>query len=69
MKSRKAIRKPLENIKRGRPTVMDRTKLKDQTMTICLTPDVDEKLTQLAEKNSQKKAAMARILIESGVDR
>jgi len=68
MRSRKAITKPLESIKRGRPTVIDRTKLKDQTMTICLTPEVDKQLKKLADKHSQKKAAMARILIESGLN-
>jgi predicted transcriptional regulator len=36
-------------------------------MTVCLTPEVDHKLKKLAERKSQKKAAMARILIESNV--
>jgi len=49
------------------PEIVDRTKLKTRTMTICLTPDLHKKLAKLATKHNQKPAAMARILIESGV--
>ena len=59
---------PLNMTKRGRPEIEDRTKLKTCTMTICLNPETKKKLAKLADKHSQKKAAMARILIESGVD-
>jgi hypothetical protein len=41
MKSRKSINEPLKNVKRGRPTVTDRDKLKNRTMTVCLTPEVE----------------------------
>jgi len=58
---------PLSMTKRGRPEIVDRTKLKTRTMTICLTPDLHKKLAKLATKHNQKPAAMARILIESGV--
>jgi predicted transcriptional regulator len=37
-------------------------------MTICLLPETKKALKKLADKHSQKTAAMARILIESGVD-
>ena len=68
MKKFQPVPTPLSMTKRGRPEVTDRTKLKNRTMTICLTTELHKKLTKLAGKNKQKPAAMARILIESGVD-
>jgi len=68
MKSRKALQRPLSNIKRGRPVIPDRTVLKNRTMTICLTPELHSELKRVAVENNQKPAAMARILIQSGVE-
>jgi len=67
MQTRKSNPTPLAITKRGRPQLIDRTKLKTCTMTICLSSDVKKKLKKLSEKHNQKPAAMARILIESGV--
>ena len=68
MRSRKALSKPLELAKRGRPVLLDRTILKTKTMTICLTPELHAKLKKVAICNDQKPAAMARILIQAGID-
>lgn len=68
MRSRKDNPEPLNVTRRGRPEFSDRTKLKTCTMTICLLPETKKALKKLADKHSQKTAAMARILIESGVD-
>ena len=68
MQSRKSHKKSLEVVKRGRPTLADRTILKSKTMTICLTPELHKELKRIATCNNQKPAAMARILIQSGVE-
>lgn len=55
------------NPNRGRPPITDTSKLKTSTMTICLTPDVQNQLRELAVNQNQKPAAMGRILIEVGI--
>lgn len=67
MKSRKSSSKPLAVTKRGRPVLPDRTILKARTMTVCLTTELHKQLQSYAAANKQKVAAMARILIESGM--
>lgn len=61
------IQKIKETVRRGRPESNDRSKLKTCTMTICITPDLYKKLCKVADKNNQKVASMARILIESAM--
>jgi len=67
MQKRNIKSDPLNIIKRGRPEFVDRQKLKTCTMTICLSPETKDKFKKLAEKQNQKQAAMARILIENGI--
>lgn len=67
MQKRNIDTEPLSITKRGRPEFADRQKLKTCTMTICLSPETKKKLKKLADRNNQKQAAMARILIESGI--
>lgn len=68
MQSKRIRKKSLNIIKRGRPTLVDRTILKDKTMTICLTPELYSQLKSTAIQQNQKPAAMARILIETGIE-
>jgi cytoplasmic iron level regulating protein YaaA (DUF328/UPF0246 family) len=54
--------------KRGRPEFTDRSTIKSRVMTIVLTDDTVCQLEQIAKLNKRKKAAMARLLIEQGVE-
>ena len=54
--------------KRGRPEFTDRSTIKSRAMTIILTDDTTLQLEQIAKLNKRKKAAMARLMIEQGIE-
>lgn len=54
--------------KRGRPEFTDRSTIKSKAMTVVLTDDTTSQLELIAISQKRKKATMARLMIEQGVE-
>ena len=54
--------------KRGRPEFTDRSTVKSKAMTVVLTDDTLAKLDLIAKQQKRKKATLARLMIEQGID-
>jgi predicted transcriptional regulator len=54
--------------KRGRPEFTDRSTVKSKAMTVVLTDDTITQLDLIAKQQKRKKATMARLMIEQGIE-
>jgi len=54
--------------KRGRPEFTDRSTIKSKAITVVLTDDTLAKLDLIAKQQKRKKATLARLMIEQGID-